>query len=290
MAALGLPAALLLGYLGDVVAALAGWILGRRRAVWRGVTVPWEEGRRLATFSGKAGRVDLVEAGGALASLVGAGLASAAALGAIPSSSALVYLGLAAAAAGGHVAASAGAGARGTRDAASIRLVALMAEPAFLAALGAAFLRWRASDLAAAAGTQTVLGPGISVGSSTEVAGLILAGLVLLLTGAIRLPRIPAVGVGPRPGPALSLLVAVTRWAGAGATILVAGALVAGADLRADLAGGLPVVGLGAAACAVVLGVAAAAAGPIRPGWASGVFAGMGLLAAGGSAWLVVLG
>jgi hypothetical protein len=289
MAALGLPLALLLGFLAEVIAGLAGRILGRRRP-WRDVTAPWVEGRRLTAFSGRARRAEVVEAGGALASMVGAGLASAAALGAVPGSSALVYLGLAAAAAGGHVAASAGAGRTGGPGAARIRLEAILAEPAFLAALGAAFLRWRTSDLAAASGTQTVLGPGITVGSAGEVAGLILAGLVLLLAGAMRLPRLPTLGVGPRPSPSAALSVTLARWAGGGATVLVTGALVAGADLEGDLAGGLPVAALGAGACAVVLGIALAGLRHVRPGWPRGVVAAAGLVAAGGSAWLAVMG
>jgi hypothetical protein len=289
MAALGLPLALLFGFLAEAIAGLAGRVLGRRRP-WREVAVPWVEGRRLATFSERARRADVVEAGGALASMVGAGLASAAALGAIPGSSILVYLGLAAAAAGGHVAASGGAGRTGGRWAARARLEAILAEPAFLAALGAAFLRWRTSDLAAAAGTQSVLGPGIAVGSAVEVAGLILAGAVLLLAGAMRLPRLPAAGVGPRPSPTAALWLTVSRWAGGGATVLVTGALLAGADLAADPAGGIPVAALGAMSCALVLGVALAGLRLVRPGWPRGLVAAASLVTAGGSALLAVTG
>jgi hypothetical protein len=288
MAAVGLPLALLLGFLAEVIAGLVGRVVGRRG--WREVTVPWVEGRRLVTHLGRARRADVVEAGGALASMVGAGLASAAALGAIPGSAALVYLGLAVAAAGGHLAASAGAGRTGGPDAARARLQAVLAEPAFLAGLGAAFLRWRTFDLAAAAGTQTVLGPGIAVGSGGEVAGLVVAGLVVLVAGTMRLPRITTVGVGPRPSPAAAVLATLGRWAAAGATVLVTGGLLGGADLEANLARGLAVAGLGAAACAVVLGLAMTSVRSVPPGRPAGLVSAACLAAAAGSVWLVVSG
>jgi hypothetical protein len=85
-------------------------------------------------------------------------------------------------------------------------------------------------------------------------------------------------------------LVTLGRWAAAGATVLVTGGLLAGADLEANLARGLAVAGLGAAACAVVLGLAMTSVRSVPPGRPAGLVSAACLAAAAGSVWLVVSG
>ena len=236
MIAAAFPLALVVGLIGELVAAAPSRIAGRRgRPSLR---------RQLKELSSPAGgRPAVVEAGGALAALLGSALAAGAAVGLGPGSVALAYLGLVLSAVGGHVAASAEVGDRPRRD----RLGAALVEPAFVVALGATVLRWGSSGLDAVRGTQTVLGPGISVGTVPVAIGLGLAGLVLTVAGALRLASPPSVPAAP------ALLVRFARSAGAGATALVVAALVAGADLGQATVDRVAVFAGSAVAAVVVL-------------------------------------
>jgi hypothetical protein len=246
-AAIGLPLALLLGIVADLIAGGVDRALGRERRWWGRLTDRWDELRR-AWGKGRGGeRASVLEAVGAAGALLGAGIAAAAAIGQIPGTLPLVYLSLLGATAGAHLAAAASA------DRTAARLRAVLVEPAFVTALGAAFLRWGVPDLEGASGAQEILGPGIAVGPPLALAGLLVAGMVVLVAGALRPPPARA-----DPPAAASFLAAFARWAAAGATALVVASLIAGPlpDGPSDLA-----VSVGAAAgCAVVLGGAGALA------------------------------
>lgn len=269
MAALALPVALALGVLAELGTGIARRLLRGERGWWRGVTGRWDDLRRLLR-SGRA-RPAAVEAVGAAAALVGAGLAAGAALGLLPGSMALAYPALVAGAVGGHLAYRIRRGGEG--PAATARLHAALAEPAFAVALGAMVLRWRAIDLEAVRGTQSVLGPGISLAPALAAVGLALAALAALAAGALRLvPEEP----GPRRGgqawgAGAKLLAALTRWAVAGATALTVGVLVAGHRLDPTPAA-LPFA-TSAVSAALLLGGAVAGArllGPSRRPVAAG--------------------
>jgi hypothetical protein len=225
-AALALPAALALGALADLVSGIVRRLLLGERGWWRGVTGRWTDLRRLLR-SGRA-RPAAVEAAGAAAALAGAGLAAGAGLGVLPGSLALAYPALALAVIGAHVAAPIRRGGEG--PAARARLHALLAEPAFAVAIAAMALRWRALDLEAVRGTQTVLGPGIALGPALAAVGLAVAAAVALAMGALRIPPEPTAvrrrGQARRAG--ASLLAALSRWAAIGATSVVVAVLVAG--------------------------------------------------------------
>ena len=223
-AALGLPLALALGIVADAVAGLSARLAGGERRWWRGITDRWGELRRLMG-AGRAGeRASVLEALAAGGSMLGAGIASAAAVGTVPGTLALIYLGLLAAAAGGHLLEAAiGKGDEEGPGAAASRLRAVLVEPAFVVALGASFLRWGAVDLDSVRGTQEVLGPGIGLGPGSALAGLVLGTLVLAVAGALRTALAPSGGPAGR-----AFLAATARWAAWGATAAVAGALLGG--------------------------------------------------------------
>lgn len=255
---LALLLTLVLGALADVATGGVRRLFRTPGPWWRGVARAWSDARLLVRDRDRA---SVLEAAGAGAALVGATLAAAAAAGLLPSSAAFLYLALALAATGGHVAASTSPVEAGEGRAARARFLAILAEPAFVLALGVAFLRWRASDLEAIRGAHEVLGPGYRVGPGMAAAGLVLAALALVAAGALRQAPEPGEEAGSEGGPAL--LVTLCRWSLAGATALTAAALLAGrglgpaaADwpLRAEAA---PLLGL-AAAGAVVAGLARA--------------------------------
>jgi hypothetical protein len=201
-----------------------------------------------------------MELGGALGCFLAVGIAGGAALGVSGGSAALVYLSLLAAAGGGHVAAADTTTELRAGRMARARLAWVLAEPAFLVALGTVFLRWRADDLDAVRGAQDVLGPGITVGPPPVAVGVWLAAAALLVAGAIRLvPASESVrGSGRRAGSAL--VVSLCRLAVAGVTALVAAVLAVGGD-PAALDGSTGLAAAAGAASAVVLGAVDGALG-----------------------------
>ena len=249
-AALALPVALALGALADLVAGIVRRLVRGERGWWRGVTGRWTDLRRLLR-SGRA-RVAVVEAAGAGAALAGAGFAAGAGMGVLPGSLALAYPALALAVIGAHVAAPIRRGGEG--PAARARLHAFLAEPAFAVAIGAMALRWRALDLEAIRGTQTVLGAGVALGPALAAVGLAVGAAVALTMGALRVPPEPT--PAPRGGQArragASLLAALARWAAIGATSVVVAVMVAGH--RLDPSPGLVLFVASAAAAAALIG------------------------------------
>jgi hypothetical protein len=260
-AALALPVALALGALSDLAGGVVRRVVLGQRGWWRGVTERWTDLRRLLR-SGRA-RPAAVEAAGAAAALAGAGFAAGAALGVLPGSMALAYPALALAAIGAHLAMPIRRGEEG--PGARARLQAVLAEPAFAVALAAMALRWRALDLEAIQGTQTVLGPGIALGPGPAAVGLILGAVVVVAMGAIRVPPEPTTprrsGQARRAG--ASLLAALARWAAVGATSVVVAALVAGH--RLDPSPGLIRFAVAAAGAAALLGAGGAAVRMLAP-------------------------
>jgi hypothetical protein len=233
MAALGLPAALLLGLLSDLIAA------SMRHRGGGGVRVVfadlWYDLRRLVSRRQAAG---LLEAAGAVAALLGAGLVGAASLGVGPDSLPLIYLALVLAAGGAHVVASVPRTKVGAGRAATARREAALAEVAVVLALGAAFLRWSADGLGAVRGAQAVLGTGFEVGPPAAAAGLLLAAIALLGSGAMRLP--PAKKPRERGWPPGSaLLLRLSRWGVSGAMALLVASLLAAADVVGSAPGSL---------------------------------------------------
>ena len=244
-AALALPVALILGALADLGTGMLRRIVLGERGWWRRVTDRWTDVRRL--LRSPRARPAAVEAVGAAVALTGAGFAAGAALGVIPGTLALAYPALAVSAIGAHLGTPIRRGSE--RPAAGARLQAALAEPAFALAVAAMALRWRAIDLEAVRGTQTVLGPGLGLGPALVAVGLILGAVVALSTGSLRVPPEPP-AVARRAGS--SLLAALARWAGAGATSMLVAVMVAGH--RLDPSAG--VVGFAAAAviAAILLG------------------------------------
>jgi hypothetical protein len=285
MAALAIPVTLALGVLAELAGGLARRLGRGERGWWRGVTGRWDDLRRLLR-SGRA-RPAVVEAGGAAAALAGAGLAGAAALGLVPGSMALAYPALAMGAVGAHLATPARAG--GEIPAAAARRAAALAEPAFVVALGAMALRWRSVDLDAIRGTQSVLGPGISLGPALVGIGLGLGAAVALLAGALRLPP-PASSVRrgrQARGAGASLLSALARWSVAGASAFVVAVLVAGH--RLDLAPSAVPFAAAAVAASMLIGAVGGLLRGLRPRAHLAVSLGA-VVVAGGAAVLVVLG
>jgi hypothetical protein len=234
-----------------------------------------------------------MELAGTAAALTGAGLAAAAAMGALPGSAALVYPALVLAVAGGHLTASMAPGAPGWEAAVRARRDALLAEPAFVLALGAALLRWGAFDLEAIRGAQQVLGAGIAVGPPLVTAGLIIAVVVGLVAGGFRLPPLRE-GRGTRRRPAGSAVAAaLCRWGAAGATAMVAAVLVAGGSSLSPGAvdpAGLVWWAVAALGAALVLGAARAAVS-LLPARVPPAAAAAGVVAlAAAAATLVALG
>ena len=241
-AALALPVALVLGIVADLSAGVLRRLVRGAPGWWRGVTDRWTDVRRLVR-SPRA-RPAPIEAVGTAAALTGAGFAAGAALGVVPGTLALAYPALALAVIGAHLAVPIRRG--GERAAATARLQAVLAEPAFAVAVAALALRWRALDLEAIRGTQTVLGPGIALGPALVAVGLLLAAVVALSMGSVRVPPEPP-AVARRAGS--SLLAALARWAAAGATVMLVAVMVAG--YRLDPSAG--VVGFAAAAVIAAL-------------------------------------
>jgi len=260
---------------------------GGPRPRWRPVGGTIDEARRLFRARSRRARPAVIEAFGAVAAGFGGGLAAAGALGLGPGSAAVVYLSLALGVAGLHLCRPFQGGevavALSRRD-------AVLAEPAFVVALGALLLRWRAFDLDAIRATQTVLGPGISVRPTLGAVAIGVAAVVTLAAGALRLGSPPGetsrrAGQGRGAGP--RLLHALARWSVGGATALVVAALVSGHRLDPSAAT-LPFAGA-AVAAAVVIGGASALLSRLRPGGRA-VAAVVALLLAGGAVALAVVG
>ena len=285
LAAAALPFALLVGVVAELVSALVRSFDPRERPWWGGVASLWRDGRRLLARREAA---SLVEAGGALAAFAGSGLAAAAAAGLAPGSAPFLYLSLLLGAAGVHVAAATPTTRTQDDRVRRLRLASALAEPAFVVALGAVFLRWGATRLEAVRGDQQILGPGISLAPPAAAAGLALAALVVLVAGAARLVPAAEARRGPGRPAGSALLVTLSRWAMLGATAIVAAAVVAGGEVPPrSLFEGLTMAG-GVLACAVVVGLAD---GLFRAGPTARLVAVPALLvAASGAVALVVLG
>jgi len=221
--AAALTVALFLGLVADLATA------GVVRAIWRGGSLWWP----LAAFGADVrllvtnrDRVSVVEAFAAALGLLGGTLAAAAALGAAPGNAPFVYLALALGAVGGHAAASLSDIGPAELRARRARFQFAMVEPAFVLSLAVGFIRWRAVDLESVRGAHDVLGSGVEVGPPLASTGLILAALVGVACGALRLPPERAAETGTGGG--ASLLVTLCRWSLSGATVLIAAAFLAG--------------------------------------------------------------
>jgi hypothetical protein len=140
-----------------------------------------------------------------------------------------------------------------------------LAEPGFAVALGAMALRWRAIDLEAVRGTQTVLGPGLVLSPALAAVGLVLGAVVALSMGSLRVPPEPIAvrrsGQVRRAG--ASLLASLARWAAAGATALLVAVLMAGHRLDPSL--GLFGFAATSGVIAVLVGAAGAALRMLGP-------------------------
>jgi hypothetical protein len=223
--AVALIVALFLGLVADLATAVVV------RAIWHGGSVWWP----LAAFGTDVrllvmnqDRISVVEAFSAGLGLLGGTLAAAAAVGAAPGSAAFVYLALALGALGGHAASSLSDIGPAELRAKRARFQFVMVEPAFALALAVGFIRWRAVDLEAVRGAHDVLGSGTVVGPPLASIGLILAALVVVFCGALRLA--PERAAEPGTGGGSSLLVTMCRWSLSGATVLVAAAFLAGGE------------------------------------------------------------
>ena len=291
MAAIGLPIALLVGALAELAAGLVGRFLGGDRKWWTGVSGFGSDAVRLLRDRTGSGRAAVVEAGGAAAALLGAGIATAGALAVGPDDLPLLYLALALAAAGSMVVASAQTTPTGQAESSRRRLVAALAEPAFIVALGTMFLRYGALDLEAVRGTQQVLGTGAVLGPALAAAGLIVATLVVVGSGALRLPTVPPAdrrGRGMRATAGTSLLLRLCRWSLSGATSVLAGVLLAGGGLEPFSADALLSAAAGALGVAVVLGAAIAGLSKVPERWQL-IVPGVALVLSGAAAAMVVM-
>jgi hypothetical protein len=286
MAALALPLALILGLVSDLAGGVVVRLTGGPGGWWRPLVGPGDEVRRMVRARTRRARPTAVESLGAGASILGGGLAAAGALGLIPGSAALVILALALGVAGLRLADPPRVPA-GEAEAAVGRRDALLAEPAFVVALGALLLRWRAFDLDSVRATQTILGPGVSVGPTVVAVAVGVAALAALVAAALRL------GPGPDParregqnrGAGGRLLRTLGRWAVSGATAMVVAALAAGHRLDVTLEV-VPFAGA-AVAGAVVIGATAGGLRAVRSGWRMAVAVGA-LVLAGGAVAVVV--
>jgi hypothetical protein len=293
VSALGLPAALLLGVVADLAGGLVLHLAGRSRPWFRPATLFWSDLRSLMRRKDRGDHASALELVGVTVALTGAGLAGAAAMGALAGSAALVYPALVLAVVGGHVAASLVPSVRGRDLAVRARADAILAEPAFLLALGASFARWGAFDLGAMRGAQQVLGPGLAVGPPAVAAGLVLAAVVALVVGALRLPP-GREGSGEESAPAGSAAsLTLSRWAAAGATAMVVAVPVVGGSSLDP--GALDPAGLwawlgGAVALAAALGAGREGLAMLPAGIGRGTVAMAAVVLAAGATALVVLG
>jgi hypothetical protein len=280
--AVALVVALALGLLADTTTRALRKAPSGRRTWWRPLA---DFGADVGLLVTRRDRVAVVEAVGAGLGMLGGTLAAAGAVGAAPGNAPFLYLALALAAMGGHAAASLSDIRSAEYRASRARLRSVLVEPAFVLGLAAGFIRWQATDLQAVRGAHHVLGSGLEVGPPLATAGLIMAVLVVVAAGALRLPPERGNEAGTGGGP--SVLVALCRWSLSGATVLVAGAFLAGGEPA--LGGGwpldrtlLPVV-LAAAAGALLLGGIRAALDSlprsVRPlaGWAAAVLGAIAL-------------
>jgi hypothetical protein len=287
VSALGVPAALLLGLVAEFAGMLVLRLTGRAGPWFRPARDFWRDVRRLVRRRDRASALELV---GTATALTGAGLAAAAAMGMLPGSAALVYPALVLAVMGGHVTAFLAPGLPGWERAGRARRDALLAEPAFVIALGAGLLRWDGFDLDAIRGAQQVLGPGIAVGPPMVAAGLITAALVALVAGGSRLPPLRE-GRGRPAGSALAA--ALCRWAAAGATAMVVAVLVVGGT-SLSLGSVDPVAvtwwGIAAVVAALILGATRAAVSLLPPRVSRTAVAVGAIALAAAAATLVALG
>ena len=293
MTAVALPLALLFGLVADVAGALVSWPLGGDRRWWRRVTRVGTDLTGVVRGGDPASRPAALEVGGAMAALLGASLAAASAIGLIPGDLALVYLALALAAAGSRVLAAVPPTGAGEAAAGMARMSAALVEPAFALALGVLFLRYGTLDLPSARGTQTVLGPGIALGSGIVVAGMIVAASVAAATGALRMSPLPErstrVGAPRAPGPGAALLIRLTRWAISGSTAMVVAVLVNGREIDPLTSSAALLQAGTAAGIAVLLGAAEALLRRVPDRWRL-IPPAVALVLAGGAAAMVVLG
>lgn len=258
MAAAALPIALLLGLLAELVSGLVGWAIRRDRPWWRGVSGLGTDAMRLLRDREGRERVSVAAAGGAAASMLGAGIAAAGGLDLGPGDLPLLYLALGVASVGAWVTSLDGrSGPAGERNAG--RLLAALAEPAFAVALGAMFLRYGALDLDAVRGTQRVLGTGLLLAPELAAAGLACAALAFVAGGSMRLlpsPDADRRGSDRAGGAGTRLVARLARWSVAGATALVAGPLLAGGGLDPLTVESILPAGLAALGVSVAIGSA----------------------------------
>ncbi|MGH2710150.1 MAG: hypothetical protein ACRDH9_02970 [Actinomycetota bacterium] len=291
MVAVGLPIALLLGAIAELAAGVIGRFLGGDRKWWSGVSGIGSDVVRLLKDRSGDQRVAVVEAGGAAAALLGAGIATAGALGVGPDDLVLLYLSLAVATVGAMTVGAVQTTPTGLAESGRRRLIAALAEPAFAIALGTMFLRYGALDLEAVRGTQQVLGTGAVLGPALATAGLIVAAIALVASGALKLPAVPAAdrrGRGLRAGAGTALLLRLCRWSLAGATSLVAGVLLAGGGIDPFSVQSVIPVAVGAAGVAIVMGAAGSGLARVPEKWRLAVL-GIALVLSGAAAAMVVL-
>jgi hypothetical protein len=231
VSALGVPAAVLLGLVTELARTAVLRLAGRTHPWYRPARDLWRDLRRLGRRRDRASAFELA---GTAAALTGAGLAAAAAMGFLPGSVALVYPALVLAVMGGHLTASLAPGAPRWDAAVRARTDAVLAEPAFALAFGAALLRWGAFDLQAVRGAQQVLGPGIAVGPPAAAIGLIVAAAVALVAGGLRLPPLRGGRVTRRRPAGSAVAAALSRWGAAGATAMVLAVPLAGGSSLAS--------------------------------------------------------
>lgn len=246
MVALGIPLALLLGLAADVAASLL-----RRVRRFQPVFDLWDELRRARSVPEAATLLEILGGGGAL---LGAGLMTAGAIGAIPSDLATLVLSLLLAVAGAHLAAI-----EPPTGPAAARARARMVESALVVAgaaagLTAVFLRWRATDLASVFGVGDVLGFPLAVGPPMAAAGHVVALLAVAAAAGLLVPLAtePSRGRFRRPA-AAALLVRLSRWAVAGALVTVLAAFSAGFDPAGGGAAGAYARWIGAAVVGAAL-------------------------------------
>jgi hypothetical protein len=277
MAAIALPLAFVLGMFAELVSGLVTWALGGEKRWWRGISGMVSDAGRLTRDRSGDQRASVVEAGGALAALLGSGIAAAGALGLGPDGLVLLYLAL--------VLGFAGATAVGWgRDEEPARAAVTLADLALPAGLGTMFLRYGALELDAVRGTQEILGTGLVLGPVATAVGLVAAAKAFAWGVGLNLSRPGA--HGERPAAGAEILLRLCRWSLMGATSLVAGVLLAGGGLD-PIADAMP---LAAAALvfAGTLGIVDGIVGRLAHRWRPAI-AGFAVALGAGAAGLVVL-